>query len=53
MANTNMTAHVLADIPEWSDTTPAIIPPTIPPTSKNVDKVADDLQINVDFKTFV
>lgn len=39
-AKNSIPEHVLADIPLQSDRTPAIIAPTMPPKSNNVDKSA-------------
>lgn len=40
MATTNIMAQVTALIPVTSLNTPAMIPPTMPPTSNSVDKSA-------------
>lgn len=40
IATMSMTMQVEADMPVLSLRTPARIPPAIPPTSKNVDKLA-------------
>ena len=45
MAVVSMTAQVAADLPVASESIPAIIPPTIPPTSKRVERSAASLEV--------
>lgn len=40
-AKNNITVHVVADIPEISDTIPATIAPKMPPTSNRIERSAD------------